>query len=252
MIDEMSEHTENENTDKYLLQVSLFIVTLLLIVASVSAQDKPLAGTCPVTLANAPSLRVFRLGQTVDEVISKYPEAQINEEGEESRQYIYFALSEKQSSALDSRLKVKPTYLETAKHPEFEGVKSMTLEFINGKVAIIIGSYEHKKDFERVEQFADITAQSMNLKGTWRKLPRDYDSSTAQSRIFTDTMALPCGAIQVEVSFIQAVIGSNDVPLSMRIILADKNALKDEKVEAEKERVEAEKERQKKRETFKP
>jgi hypothetical protein len=246
MKDEMSEHPENGNTDKYLLQVSLFIVTLLLIVASVSAQDKPLAGTCPVTLANAPSLRVFRLGQTVDEVISKYPEAQINEEGEESRQYIYFAsLSEKQSSALDSRLKLKPTYLETAKHPEFEGLKSMTLEFINGKVAIIIGSYEHKKDFERVEQFADITAQSMNLNGTWRKLPRDYDRSTAQSRIFTDTMVLPCGAIQVEASFIQAVIGGNDVPLSMRIILADKNALKDEKVEAEKER-------QKKRETFKP
>jgi hypothetical protein len=130
----------------------LTLVLLLLITCSLqlSAQEK-----CSLKLSELPSipeLRGFHLGMTIDEARARLPKAQIRPADEFG--FTAFNIFPDYETAIDKKA--------------FEGVRSISLEFLDGRATSIWIGYDQSFKWQTVDEFTEGITTALKLPSAWR------------------------------------------------------------------------------------
>jgi hypothetical protein len=125
----------------------LFLVLALL--ATISAQNKctaKLAGLPP-----APELSGFRLGMSFDQVKARVPQV---------------AFGRTNDLGL-SKTSINPYFDPTIDKTNFEDVRTVSLDFVDGRVTSLWLGYEGSFRWKTVDEFVKGIAQSLRVTGDW-------------------------------------------------------------------------------------
>lgn len=115
-----------------------------------SAQEK-----CSLKLADLPTiaeLRGFHLGMTVDEVRARVPNVQVRRADE-------FGFT---------TFNVFPDYESGIDKKAFEGVRSVTLEFVDGRASMVWVGYDKTFKWQTIEEFTAGVTAALKLPNAWR------------------------------------------------------------------------------------
>jgi hypothetical protein len=200
---------------------------------------------CTKTLAEAPELRGFKLGMTLDQIRKRIPNFKINKPDEFgfAKGTIY---SSEAKSSLDNP---QGTYVNPSKYPEFKEIFMADLGLINERVVRIKIGYPSGELKMENEEFQKSVAESL-------KLPVSA-YVTEEGMFSVGNAMMNCEGFNVEVgkSFWKlpdVLLPSPYFSIEMRDSVAFENRTqqREQKVDAEEE-AERQKEEQKRRE-FKP
>ncbi|HKQ54001.1 MAG TPA: hypothetical protein VJT74_16615 [Pyrinomonadaceae bacterium] len=164
------------------------------------AQD----GKCTLKLAElttSPELRGFRVGMTVEEVRARLPKAQFPRADE-------FGFAS---------LNIFPDYEQGIDKKSFEGVRTVSLEFMDNKVSAVWLGYDKTFKWQTIDEFVAGITPALKLPNLWR--------SRFRNRL------MDCA------DFTVAVIPVGDSP-SIKITSDAARALLDERKAAKEETVE--------------
>lgn len=127
-------------------------ITLIICLVPVS-QLACVTQRCTRELTQAPELRGFKLGMTLDQIKSKYPSVAIPAANE-------FGLT---------KITLSPSMMNTTQHPELSDTKSITLEAVDGRLSSIKVKYTNAQKWTSVDEFLRRISESFNLDGDWEK-----------------------------------------------------------------------------------
>jgi len=130
-------------------------LTILLIILSsdgiVSAQQ---AGQCTTKVSNLPAvseLKGFRLGMTIDQVKARVPQVLIPKPDQ-------FGVI---------KTTINPFYDPRIDTSTFEGVRTVSLDFLDGVLTSLWIGYDSSPKWPAVENFVQGVSQSLQLPNTW-------------------------------------------------------------------------------------
>lgn len=162
-------------TAEHLDLVGKFLAALPHPSAGASAQGSPGAPTapapkCELKTDRAPELRGFRLGQSVDEVLRRFPGLRLRD-----NRYIntgwdldlafgaYVAGSGAPVTSMSTM-----TMIDTRHFQGFEGVKNIKVKFTEGRLTTYRVEYDDSIKWSGVEEFRVKTAESLGLSEVWK------------------------------------------------------------------------------------
>ena len=129
-----------------------FITTLVLICAGAATAQE---SRCSLKLAELPSvteLRGFRLGMTVEQVRARLPKAQLRPAGEFG----------------NTSLNIFPDYEPGIDKTAFEGVRTVSLEFLDGRVTSLWIGYDKSFKWQTLDEFTSGMSNALKLPNAWR------------------------------------------------------------------------------------
>ncbi len=127
---------------------------------------------CTLNLEQAPELRGFRLGMSIEQIQARFqgfPNPPANE----------FGLA---TVVLDRSIVIEETRPSTgytfvpARYRELDGVDRMYLKIVDGHIAEIEVYYTNDLKWRSVDEFVSRTAEALKLNGDWKKQNEDYKS----------------------------------------------------------------------------
>jgi len=128
-------------------KLSIAFVSVLCGVANVSAQ-------CSLKIdqiANVPELRGFRLGMTLDQVKARVPQIQFGRADEIGV----------------TRTSINPSFDPQFDQASFTDVRTVSLEFLDGRLTSLWIGYEESFKWKNVDQFVDGISKSLTLPSRW-------------------------------------------------------------------------------------
>lgn len=142
-----------------IIRIKLFFATVFLSFIVLSfACSKP----CNLTPENAPELRGFRLGMTLDEIKKKFPNLPPIAANEYGLSKIYFDRTSKVEQSYREFNFIDANFIDA-----FKGTRRVYLELADNKVAVIKVVYTDEIPWKSEEEFIRRTAESLNIPGTW-------------------------------------------------------------------------------------
>jgi len=133
-----------------LKKLTLILALLITCSLPLSAQEK-----CSLKLSELPTLpelRGFQLGMTIDEVRARLPKVQIRRADEFG--FTSFNIFPDYETAIDKKT--------------FENVRSISLEFLDGRAATVWLGYDQSFKWQTVEEFTEGITSALKLPGAWR------------------------------------------------------------------------------------
>lgn len=139
--------------------IKQFVAAVFLIAVVLSfACSKP----CKLTPENAPELRGFRLGMTLDEIKKKFPNLPPINANEYGLSKIYFDRTAKPEQSYREFNFIDANFIEA-----FKGTRRVYLELVDNKVVVIKVVYTDEIPWKSEEEFIRRTSESLNIPGTW-------------------------------------------------------------------------------------
>lgn len=154
---------------------NLFLLVLPLLVMIISGCSSV---PCELTPANAPELRGFKLGMTLQEIKQKYPNMPSVSANEYGLGKIYFDRDGKNQESKNGF-----TFINSNNYKEFEGTKRVYLEVVDEKVAEITIVYTNEIKWKSDDEFVKKTAESLGITGSWTK-ESDYQRLQCKDSLF--------------------------------------------------------------------
>ena len=130
---------------------SLGLLTIILAGSIVASAQRPACALKLDQLPDAPELRGFRLGMTYDEVRKRVPQIQ-------------FGPSDQFGVA---KLSINPAFDRRFDQASFEDVRTISLEFLDGRLVILWIGYESTFKWQTVDKFVAGISKSLNLSAPW-------------------------------------------------------------------------------------
>jgi hypothetical protein len=121
------------------------ILFALCFAAAAHAQQQPQAQVCTLTVEQAPELRGFRLGMSLDQVKTRIPNIQVRQ--------LEFGLSDASASNLDAAL--------------YKGVVAIGFDFLDDRLVSLHVYYE-SVPWKSADQFAARVSESLKLPDAWK------------------------------------------------------------------------------------
>lgn len=184
---------------------------------------------CSLTAANAPELRGFRLGMSLEQVHARLPglrteyydvgpgSVYYNEKITDEFGFLVLKLDpvdfirmaqdniavsdydrrkylsqDSISRTYYSQRPVAETMINTRRYPGFEGARQVALSFVDERIVTIRVNYDGSTQWGSLDEFVNKIAESLNLTGEWLAGRASYDE-----RVET----LDCGEVRVRVGF---------------------------------------------------
>jgi len=135
----------------YLRKLTSILAVTLIFVCAVSAQES----RCTLKLAELPSiseLRGFRLGMTSEQVKARLPKLHLNPADE----FGFTALN------------IFPDYETGIDKAAFESVRSISLEFLDGRVSSLWIGYDKTFKWQTLDEFTAGMTTALKLPNSWR------------------------------------------------------------------------------------
>lgn len=133
---------------KFLLYKTGLLFLLVLCWTSASAQPCKLKID---QIANAPELRGFRLWMTLDEVKARVPQVRFGAPDE-------FGVT---------KSSINPGYDSSFDQASFADVRTISFDFLDGKLTTLWIGYENSFKWPTVDEFVDGIGKSLNLPAAW-------------------------------------------------------------------------------------
>ena len=134
-----------------LKKLTLILALVFACACSAYAQETK----CTVKLADLPSipeLRGFHAGMTIEQVKARLPKVQIRPADE-------FGFTS---------LNIFPDYETGIDKASFEGVRTVSLEFLDGRVTSLWIGYDKTFKWQALDEFASAMAAALKLPNSWR------------------------------------------------------------------------------------
>lgn len=135
----------------YLKKLAFAITLTIALAAAASAQESK----CSLKLAELPAiseLRGFRLGMTIEQVKARLPKVQLRPADE-------FGFTS---------LNIFPDYEPGIDKTTFEGVRTISLEFIDGHVSSLWIGYDKSFKWQTLDEFTPAMTNALKLPNVWR------------------------------------------------------------------------------------
>lgn len=133
---------------RFLLQIFGSILLCLISVLSISAQQ------CSVRsdqLPDAPELRGFRLGMTLDQIKARVPQVQYGRPDEIGL----------------TKTSINPLYDQRFDKAAFADIRTISFDFLDGKLTTLWIGYESSFKWQSVDDFVTGISKSLNVSGLW-------------------------------------------------------------------------------------
>lgn len=137
-------------THRSRIALHIFCSILLCLVSGLSVS----ARQCSVRidqLADAPELRGFRLGMTFDQVRARVPQVQFGRADEIGL----------------TKTSINPLYDPRFDKASFADVRTISLDFLDGKLTTLWIGYEGSFKWQSLDEFVSGISKSLNLAGSW-------------------------------------------------------------------------------------
>jgi outer membrane protein TolC len=155
---------------------------------------QPLPASCTLTVAQAPSIGGFRLGMTMDEARSRFPNNSIP------------APDERGVSTLHLR------GIQSPPGSALEGANNLTIEFVDGRLSYIRISYPVTNRWQSKDEFVAHIAERMNINGSWKPF-YDWEDKTIRDSEDLRDMALECNGFRLSAGIgIEGLGGGDQTP----------------------------------------
>jgi hypothetical protein len=151
MVNALSKSLTRGLRNMSLKKLALTTALMLSCAAAVSAQESK----CSLKVAELPSvteLRGFRLGMTIEQVQARLPKAQLRPAGE-------FGFTS---------LNIFPNYEPGIDKTAFEGVRTISLEFLDGRVTSLWIGYDKSFKWQTLDEFMSGMTTALKLPNAWR------------------------------------------------------------------------------------
>lgn len=132
----------------------LFRITTLLFLCIICGASNAPAQQCRVSIQqieNAAELRGFRLGMTFDQARTRVPQIRFGRADQ-------FGVT---------KTSISPSYDTRFDQASFPDVRTISLDFLDGKLTTLWIGYESSFKWNDVEEFVSGISQTMKLPGTW-------------------------------------------------------------------------------------
>jgi hypothetical protein len=150
-VNALSKNLTHAGRNMSLKKLAFIIALMLTCRAAASAQESK----CSLKLTELPSvqeLRGFRLGMTVEQVKARLPRVQIRPADE-------FGFTS---------LNIFPDYEPGIEKTTFEGVRTISLEFLDGRVTSLWIGYDKSFKWQTLDEFTQAIATALKLPNAWR------------------------------------------------------------------------------------
>lgn len=137
-------------------KLALTLILLMTCAGAVVAQE----GKCALKLSelpSAPELRGFRIGMTVEQVKARVPKLQLRPADE-------FGFTS---------LNIFPDYEPGIDQAAFEGVRTVSLDFLDGRVSSIWIGYNQTFKWQTINEFVSGITTALKLPDAWRSKSRN-------------------------------------------------------------------------------
>lgn len=134
-----------------LTKITLSLILLMACANLIAAQD----GKCALKLAElpaAPELRGFRVGMTVEQVKARLPKFQLRHPDE-------FGFTS---------LNIFPDYEPGIDKAAFAGVRTVSLDFLDGRVFLVWIGYDKTFKWQTIDEFVSGIGAVLKLPDAWR------------------------------------------------------------------------------------
>lgn len=156
-------------------------VILLILFALLCVSNSPAQSTCSTKfdqLPAAPELRGFHLGMTFEEVKARVPQVRF----------------QKPDQLGVSKTTINPSYDPSFDQHSFEGVRTISLDFLDGKLSTLWIGYDESFKWQKLDEFVTGVSKALNLPAAWttRGLGRELtcDGFSAMSSLIGGSPAL--------------------------------------------------------------
>jgi hypothetical protein len=122
-------------------------------------QQQGMTAQCTTKLAEAPELRGFQLGMTLDEIRKRFPNLKMSKPDE----FGYAHASIYNAEAREFLGNPLGTYVNSSNHPEFKDMFVAHLEFISGRLAAVRTGYPQGGVNMEVADYQKRVAESLKL-----------------------------------------------------------------------------------------
>lgn len=150
-----------------------------------TAQIRPAASKCDLTVAQSPALRGFRLGESLDDVVRRFPSWQIRETADKTPSEsptnhssldvvfgTYYALTpQTPASGRNITDRWSEVLADSRFFPDFEGVAKLHLEFIDRQVIAMRVEYKDDIKWQTIDEFVAASATALGLSTQWKSGP---------------------------------------------------------------------------------
>jgi hypothetical protein len=150
-VNALSKNLTRAGRSMILKKLAFIFILMLTCTVAASAQESK----CSLKLAELPSvpeLRGFHLGMTVEQVKARLPKAQIRPAGE-------FGFTS---------LNIFPDYEPGIDKTTFEGVRTISLEFLDGRVTSLWIGYDKSFKWQTLDEFTSMMTTALKLPNAWR------------------------------------------------------------------------------------
>lgn len=153
-------------------RASLIILTIVVCASAAVAQTEKGCAITPQQLSSVPELKGLRPGMTVEEVKTVVPSLEMGERDE-------FGLSKTSFS---------PDFNPKINKAAFQGVRTVSLDFLDGHVSSIWIGYNESSRWKTVEDVVKAITQALKLPSAWEAKGRGQQ--------------LACGDLEISVSIV--------------------------------------------------
>jgi hypothetical protein len=129
----------------------LWPVATALFSAAIASAQQPACTLTPDQLPDALELRGFRLGMTYDQVEARVPQ-------------IRFGRADQFGVA---KVSINPVFDPRFDQTSFAGVRTISLDFLDGKLVILWIGYDSTFKWQTVDEFVAGISKSLNLPAAW-------------------------------------------------------------------------------------
>lgn len=202
---------------------------------------------CKLNLSQAPKLRGFYLGMTLDDVLARYA-GLLAPKGTDRYGKSIINFEVRSGGDKDLLNHSKGAYINVLRYPEFDGVSLVRLTFINFNVSEIRVSYRDPAHWDSHDDFAATVAKQLKLTGAWQQ-----NIEISADEFVNKTKTLNCKGFSATAGILYEPrsysVGNALLPISAFIAILDVEA---EAAAIDRARSKEADEKETKRKVFKP
>ncbi|MFN2516758.1 MAG: hypothetical protein ABR556_11160 [Pyrinomonadaceae bacterium] len=174
--------TKRPSRETVSLSLLSFLIFFLVIPGQLGCSTK-----CEIDLDQAPEVRGFRLGMTLDSIRSRFPDLpDVTPDKLGSTRIVI------ENTAMNEGVKREPStrsgavvlLVDTSRYPEFSGARKTRLEMVDNRVASIEVVYSDETKWKSLEEFLKSVAEGLKVDGVWKKTGEDHE--------YIQVRSIPC------------------------------------------------------------
>ena len=149
------------------------LIISLIFISATLAHAQADTGCTPGQLSNVPELKSLRPGMTVDEVKAVVPSLEMGMPDE-------FGLSKTSFS---------PDFNPKINKAAFQGVRTVSLDFLDGRVSSIWIGYNETSRLKSIEDVVKAMSQALKLRAAWETKGRGQQVTCGELAIYVNMVA---------------------------------------------------------------